>query len=119
ALLLIDVIANMCLAHVGYVGSIELIQQAKGELIEALDAASVAIVNADDPRALALGQQAPGRLLTFGQGAVADMRGAWRADRGLEGVLCIIVLDDRAYEVALSVLGAHQVLNALAAAAVG
>jgi UDP-N-acetylmuramoyl-tripeptide--D-alanyl-D-alanine ligase len=115
----IGVITNIGLAHVGYVGSIERIQQAKGELIEALDAASVAIVNADDPRALALGQQAPGRLLTFGQGAEADIRGWVRADRGLEGVLCTIVLDDTAYDVALPVLGAHQVLNALAAAAVG
>jgi len=115
----IGVITNIGLAHVGYVGSIERIQQAKGELIEALDAASVAIVNADDPRALALGQHAPGRLLTFGQGPEADIRGWVRADRGLEGVLCTIVLNDTAYEVALPVLGTHQVLNALAAAAVG
>src|SRR5262245_830192 len=115
----IGVITNIGLAHVGYVGSIERIQQAKGELIEALDAASVAIVNADDPRALTLGQHAPGRLLTFGQGPAADIRGWVRADRGLEGVLCVIVLDDTAYEVALPVLGAHQVRNALAAAAVG
>jgi UDP-N-acetylmuramoyl-tripeptide--D-alanyl-D-alanine ligase len=115
----IGVITNIGLAHVGYVGSIERIQQAKGELIEALDATSVAIVNADDPRTLALGRRAPGRLLTFGQGPEADIRGWVRADRGLEGVLCTIVLDDTAYEVALPVLGAHQVLNALAAAAVG
>ena len=79
----------------------------------------MAIVNADDPRALALGRRAPGRLLTFGQGPEADIRGWVRADRGLEGVLCTIVLNDTAYEVALPVLGAHQVLNALAAAAVG
>ena len=71
----IGVITNIGLAHVGYVGSIEHIQQAKGELIEALDASSVAIVNADDPRALALGRQAPGRLLTFGQGSEADIHG--------------------------------------------
>ena len=115
----IGIITNIGLAHVGYVGSIERIQQAKGELIEALDVASVAVVNADDPRALALGQQAPGRLLTFGQGTEADIRGWVRADCGLEGVLCTIVLDDTAYDVALPVLGAHQVLNALAAAAVG
>src|SRR5215471_8172830 len=107
----IGVITNIGLAHVGHVGSIERIQ--------ALNAASVAIVNADDPRALALGRQASGRLLTFGQGSEADIRGWVRADRGLEGVLCTIVLNDTAYEVALPVLGAHQVLNALAAAAVG
>jgi len=115
----IGVITNIGLAHVGYVGSVERIQQAKGELIEALDASSVAIVNADDPRALALGCQAPGRLLTFGQGPEADLRGWVQEDRGLDGVLCTLVLNDTACEVALPVLGAHQLMNALAAAAVG
>ena len=115
----IGVITNIGLAHVGYVGSIARIQQAKGELIEALDATSVAIVNADDPRALALGQQARGRLLTFGQGPQADIRGWVHADRGLEGVLCTLMLNDTAYEVALPLPGTHQVMNALAAAAVG
>src|SRR5439155_26351867 len=57
--------------------------------------------------------------LTFGQWAEADIRGCVRGDRGLEGMLCTIVLNDTAYEVALPVLGTHQVLNALAAAAVG
>lgn len=115
----IGVITNIGLAHVGYVGSIERIQQAKGELIAALDTSSVAIVNADDSRALALGRQAPGRLLTFGQGPEADIRGWVREDRGLEGTLCTLVLHDTACEVALPVLGAHQLMNALAAAAVG
>src|SRR5262249_53156376 len=115
----LGVITNIGLAHVGYLGSIEHIQRAKGELIEGLDAASVAIVNADDPRALALGHQAPGRLLTFGQGPQADVRGWVHEDRGLEGVLCTLVLNDTAYEVALPLPGAHQVLNALAAAALG
>jgi UDP-N-acetylmuramoyl-tripeptide--D-alanyl-D-alanine ligase len=115
----IGIIANIGLAHVGYVGSIERIQQAKGELIAALDTSSIAIVNADDSRALALGRQAPGRLLTFGQGREADIRGWVREDRGLEGILCTLVLHDTACEVALPVLGSHQLMNALAAAAVG
>ncbi len=115
----IGVITNIGLAHVGYLGSIERIQQAKGELLEALDPASVAIVNADDPRARALGQHAPGRLLTFGQTPDADIRGWVRADLGLEGSLCTLEIDGVTYDVALSVLGAHQLMNALAAAAVG
>lgn len=115
----IGVITNIGLAHVGYLGSIERIQQAKGELIAALDASSVAIVNADDPRALALGHQARGRLLTFGQGPQAAVRGWVRADRGLDGTACTLVLNDTAYEVDLRLPGRHQVMNALAAAAVG
>jgi len=115
----LGVITNIGLAHVGHLGSIERIQQAKGELIAALDAASLAIVNADDPRALTLGRQAPGRLLTFGQGPEADVRGWVREDRGLDGTLCTLRLHDTAYEVALPLPGRHQLMNALAAAAVG
>lgn len=115
----LGVVTNIGLAHVGYLGSIERIQQAKGELIESLDSAALAIVNADDPRALALGQRAAGRLLTFGQSATADMRGWIQEDRGLEGLVATLVLEGTAYALRLSVPGAHQLLNALAAAAVG
>ncbi|MGE3537496.1 MAG: UDP-N-acetylmuramoyl-tripeptide--D-alanyl-D-alanine ligase [Candidatus Tectimicrobiota bacterium] len=115
----IGVITNIGLAHVGYLGSIAAIQQAKGELIEALDTSSTAIVNADDPRALALGQRAAGRVLTFGLGTGADVRGRIEADRGLEGVLGTLCLEHREYPLHLPVPGAHQMLNALAAAAVG
>ena len=115
----IGVITNIGLSHVGYLGSIEHIQQAKGELIEALDASSTAIVNADDPRALALGRRAPGRVLTFGQGAQADIRGTVRQDLGFEGVACTLYLDNTAWDVTLPLLGRHNLMNALAAAAVG
>jgi UDP-N-acetylmuramoyl-tripeptide--D-alanyl-D-alanine ligase len=113
------VITNIGLAHVGYLGSAERIQQAKGELIEALDTSSTAIVNADDPRALALGQRAPGRVLTFGQGAHADIRGMVRQNLGFQGVACTMYLDHMAWDITLPLLGTHNLMNALAAAAVG
>lgn len=115
----IGVITNIGLSHVGYLGSIEHIQQAKGELIEALDVSSTAIVNADDPRALALGRRAPGRVLTFGQGVQADIRGMVRQDLGFAGVACTLYLDNTAWDVTLPLLGTHNLMNALAAAAVG
>ena len=62
----VGMITNIGLAHLGGLGSVEAIQQAKGELTASLDATGVAIVNADDPRALALGRQSAGRLMTFG-----------------------------------------------------
>jgi UDP-N-acetylmuramyl pentapeptide synthase len=88
-------------------------------LIEALEAQSTAIVNADDPRALALGSRARGHLLTFGQGAQADIRGVVRQDLGFDGVACTLYLDGRAWQVTLPLLGTHNLMNALAAAAVG
>lgn len=115
----IGVITNIGLAHVGHLGSIERVQQAKGELIDSLDVASVAIVNADDPRALALGMRAPGRVMTFGQSPEADIRGWIHEDRGLQGTQCVLQLHEHPWHVTLAVPGAHQLMNALAAAAVG
>ena len=116
----VGVITNIGLAHLGCLGSVEAIQQAKGELTASLDTSGVAIVNADDPRALALGQQSPaGRLITFGQTQRAAVRGWVQEDLGLAGTRCCVVLDSITHEFRLHVPGTHQVMNALAAAAVG
>ena len=115
----LGVVTNVALAHVGYLGSIEQVQQAKGELIEALDADGIAIVNADDPLTYELGQRAAGRVITFGQGEAAAIRGRVQADHGFAGVQCELIIDDATWEVRLAILGVHNVMNALAAAAVG
>ena len=116
----VGVITNIGLAHLGCLGSVEAIQQAKGELTASLDASGVAIVNADDPRAFALGQQSSaGRLITFGQTQRADVRGWVQEDLGLAGTRCGMVLDGATHEFRLHAPGTHQVMNALAAAAVG
>lgn len=115
----IGVITNIGLAHVGYLGSIERIQQAKGELLETLEPEGMAIVNADDSRALALGRRFSGRVITFGQGMEADVRGRLQEDGGLHGLRCELLLAGGRWEVCLATPGAHNLLNALAAAAVG
>ena len=115
----VGIITNIGLAHLGCLGSVDAIQQAKGELTASLDASGVAIVNADDPRALALGQQSAGRLITFGQTHHADVRGWVQEDLGLAGTRCCVILDGVTHEFRLHAPGAHQIMNALAAAAVG
>ena len=115
----VGVITNIGLAHLGCLGSVEAIQQAKGELTASLDASGVAIVNADDPRALALGKQSAGRLITFGQTNRADVRGWVQENLGLAGTQCCVLLNGVTHELRLHVPGSHQVMNALAAAAVG
>ena len=115
----VGVITNIGLAHLGCLGSVDAIQQAKGELTASLDASGIAIVNADDARALALGQQSAGRLITFGQTQHADVRGWVQENMGLAGTQCCMILDGATHEFRLHVPGTHQVMNALAAAAVG
>ena len=115
----VGVITNIGLAHLGGLGSIEAIQQAKGELTASLHSKGVAIVNADDPRALALGRQSAARLMTFGRSQDADVRGWVRENLGLGGTRCCVVLGGEKHDVWLRVPGTHQIMNALAAAAVG
>ena len=115
----VGVITNIGQAHLGGLGSVDAIQQAKGELTASLPPTGVAIVNGDDPRALALGRQSAARLLTFGQSQHADVRGWVRENLGLGGTRCRVVLGGHTHDVRLRVPGTHQIMNALAAAAVG
>lgn len=109
----VAVVTTIAGAHLEQFGSLEVVAQAKGELVEALGEGGVAVLNADDPRVLALAARTAGRVVTYGLGADAD----WRAED--------VTLDARArarfrvggLEVALPVPGAHQVGNALAALA--
>ncbi len=105
------VVLNVGSAHLGEFGSVEGIAQAKGELVEA--ARRRAVLNADDPRVLAMRSRTERPVVTFGRGADADVRAtdvrvdeSGRASFALQGE-----------PVRLQVVGEHQVANALAAAA--
>ena len=76
------VVLNVGRAHAGEFGGLEQVAQAKGELVEALPAAGgpaggVAILNADDPRVLAMASRTRARVVTFSvQGPDASQRPA-------------------------------------------
>ena len=105
-------------AHVGEFGSLAATAQAKGEIVEALGADGLAVLNADDERVAAMAARTTARTLTFGRSTAADVRAV------------DVVLDEAARPsfalsaggesapVALQLHGEHQVTNALAAAAV-
>lgn len=114
----IGVVLNVGSAHLGEFGSREAIAQAKGELVEALPADGVAVLNADDPLVAAMAARTPARVVTVGEAATADVRAS---DVSLDDLgRPTFVLHARGVDgyVALRGVGAHQVGNALAAAAV-
>ncbi|MEL4154733.1 UDP-N-acetylmuramoyl-tripeptide--D-alanyl-D-alanine ligase [Corynebacterium bovis] len=124
----IGVVLNVGSAHLGEFGSRDAIAEAKGELVEALpagDAGGTAVLNAEDPRVDAMASRTDATVVRFSTAPDA-------ADRGVGYRATDITLDDVArasftlhhphgepVRVDLSVFGAHQVSNALAAAAVG
>jgi UDP-N-acetylmuramoyl-tripeptide--D-alanyl-D-alanine ligase len=114
----IGVVLNVGSAHLGEFGSRDAIAQAKGELVDALPHAGVAILNADDPLVAAMAARSAARVVRFGEAASADVRAEDVVLDELGRASFALVTADGRADVGLRVVGRHQVGNALAAAAV-
>lgn len=105
-------------AHVGEFGGIENVARAKSELVSGLLPGGTAVLNADDHRVAAMAGLAPGVVVTFGRDAGADVRATdITVDETGRARFTLVVAGAR-HDVALALVGEHQVSNALAAAAV-
>ena len=106
-------------AHMGGFGSIDGVAAAKSEIIAGLVPTGTAVLNADDERALAMSSLAPADVLTFSAtGGGADLRATdVRVGDGARASFNLHapgLADSRRVRLALP--GAHNVVNALAAA---
>ncbi len=114
----VGVVLNVGVAHVGEFGSREAIAVAKGELVEALPASGVAVLNADDPLVAAMAERTLARVVTFGLAEGAHVRAAdVTLDASGRPRFTLLTPTGRA-AVELPLHGEHHVSNALAAAAV-
>jgi UDP-N-acetylmuramoyl-tripeptide--D-alanyl-D-alanine ligase len=111
----IGVVLNVGSAHLGEFGSRAAIAQAKGELVEALPADGIAVLNADDPLVSGMRARTAARVVSFGTSG--DVRASGVTLDGLGHARFTLHADGSA-PVQLRVSGEHQVANALAAAAV-
>ncbi|SDP13631.1 UDP-N-acetylmuramoyl-tripeptide--D-alanyl-D-alanine ligase [Nakamurella panacisegetis] len=120
--LLIGAVLNVGTAHIGEFGTVDAIARAKGELVEALpsaDAGGVAILNADDPRVRAMAPRTTAAVVTVGTGPDVTVRARDVVTDPQARAHFTLVTPEGSAPVALTVVGAHQVSNALTAAAVG
>lgn len=109
----IGVVTNVSWAHIEYFDGIEGIAAAKRELIEALPADGVAVLNADDARVARFRDFHPGKTITYGLSPEANVR-AEDVEYSLDGVKFRV--GTAPFESGLS--GRHSVLNILAGIAV-
>jgi UDP-N-acetylmuramoyl-tripeptide--D-alanyl-D-alanine ligase len=114
----VGVVLNVGDAHVGEFGSREVTALAKGELVEALPADGVAVLNADDPLVAGMAPRTTARVLLAGEATSAAVRAGdvTLDERGRASY--ILHFGDKSGKVQLGVTGRHQVSNTLAAAGV-
>lgn len=118
----IGVITAIGPMHLERLGSIEQIVAAKGELLDALPPDGHFVTNAGDPRCLELAARATVPVTLFGiddPHAQVIARGITLADGGTRFDLHLDGPDSPTVAVSAGLLGRHNVLNLLAAAAVG
>jgi UDP-N-acetylmuramoyl-tripeptide--D-alanyl-D-alanine ligase len=113
----IAVVLNVGSAHLGEFGSPAAIAAAKGELVEALPADGVAVLNADDPAVAAMAGRTSARIVTFGLAPDAAVR-AEDVELDAGRPRFTLLAPGGCASVALQLVGEHHVGNALAAAAV-
>jgi UDP-N-acetylmuramoyl-tripeptide--D-alanyl-D-alanine ligase len=130
------VVTLVAAEHLEFLGNLDGVAKAEGELYAGLAPGSFAVVNADDPRCVAQAERtAPGvKRLFFGRSPLADVRLLQVVPLGLDGQKIVlegeewetrsargvgdVKLRRSRVEVTLGFVGEHNALNAAAAAAV-
>ena len=109
--------------HLSRIGTIEAIEAAKAELVEALPADGVAVLNADDARVRGMASRTSARAVTYGFAEDADVGAVRVMSAGAAGMTFQLRVGRGATAVlvpaSIAALGRLSVHNALAAAAVG
>src|SRR5262249_50805452 len=112
------VVTNVGPAHLeGVGGTLAGVAAAKGELFAGLPADATIAVNVDDEWVRRIAAPFTGRQITFGADGEVRARGA--VDFRGDGVAFDLVIGSQRAKVRLRLMGAHNVSNALAAAAIG
>jgi UDP-N-acetylmuramoyl-tripeptide--D-alanyl-D-alanine ligase len=114
----IGVVLNVGAAHIGEFGSVQGTALAKGELVEALPPAGLAVLNADDPLVAGMAPRTTARVLLTGESDRAGVRAADVVVDDTGRASFSLHFEGRSGPVRLGVAGRHQVANTLAAAGV-
>ena len=115
----VGVVTVVSSAHTEFFGSLDGVQAEKSALVRAIPPDGAIVLNADDPRVLAMREQGRARVLTVSARRRADVRSIGRVDETAAGVRFTLEAGGARRPVQLRFAGRHNVINALAAAGVG
>jgi UDP-N-acetylmuramoyl-tripeptide--D-alanyl-D-alanine ligase len=115
----IGVVTAVQAVHLSRIGSLEAIERAKGELLEALPSSGTAVLNADDPIVDRMDRRTAARPLRYGFSDEADVRAIDVESGGTAGMRFTLRTPAGERPVSIPALGRLSVHNATAGAAVG
>ena len=117
----IGIVTAVDAVHAERAGSLDAIESAKGELVEALPdarAGGVAVLNADDERVARMAERTRARVVTYGIESDADVVAEEIRTAGRDGTRFPLRVGRERIAVTTRALGRHSVYQALPAAAV-
>jgi UDP-N-acetylmuramoyl-tripeptide--D-alanyl-D-alanine ligase len=109
---------NVLPVHVEHLGSIENVAKAKAELVEGMKENGVAILNADDRRVAQMRSLAKGTVITYGIDSPADVMAVDIKFARFGETSFLLKTPTGETQVLFPLNGTHNIMNALAAAAV-
>jgi UDP-N-acetylmuramoyl-tripeptide--D-alanyl-D-alanine ligase len=111
-------INNVQEAHLAGLADVDGVARAKGELFQGMQPWTTLVVNRDDKRIWRLARTMPQQQITFGFAPGAMIRATYIRSRGEAGMsFTLTIAGTWRGRVRIAALGAHNVRNALAAAA--
>lgn len=113
----VAVVTVVAPAHLAAFGDLDGVAREKGQLVERLPRDGLAILNADDPRVMAMAERTSARCLTFGLERPADY-GAEAIHLGRDGTTFVLRTGAEVAQMRIPWLGRHFVRAALVAVAV-
>ncbi|MFZ0295859.1 MAG: UDP-N-acetylmuramoyl-tripeptide--D-alanyl-D-alanine ligase [Candidatus Sulfotelmatobacter sp.] len=115
----IGVVTNVAPVHLEFFDSLAGIARAKYELIESLPASGTAVLNADDEYVSQFGRNFKGKVLLYGTHENSQVRAEKIQSKGADGTEFDVAVGSARERAVVPLVGEHNVLNALAAVAVG
>ncbi|WP_341952023.1 UDP-N-acetylmuramoyl-tripeptide--D-alanyl-D-alanine ligase [Salinibacterium sp. TMP30] len=110
----VGIVLMVGLAHIGKFGDAAATARAKSEMVTALPSQATAVLNYDDSRVKAMGQQTAAAVSSFGLDSSADVW-ADEVEATARGTAFSLHVGGEVIPVQLRILGEHHVTNALAA----
>ncbi|MFH1613126.1 MAG: UDP-N-acetylmuramoyl-tripeptide--D-alanyl-D-alanine ligase [bacterium] len=115
----IGVVTNVGLAHLEFLKTIKNIAKAKSELPESLKEKNIIILNNDDKYVEAMKNKTKAFVMNFGLNNKAMVKAEKIINKKENGYEFVLKYKSKKIEIALPILGKHNILNALASASVG